>query len=78
MQIRYTRHAEERVNEREIPKSLIELALKKPDKTIEARFRRKIAQKAINNMLIRIVYEEKKGIYNIITVYYTKAERYGD
>ena len=78
MKIEYTDHAEENLEERKIPKSLVESALENPDKTLEARSRRKIAQKIINNKLIRVIYEEQQGIYRVITVYYTGAGRYSD
>ncbi|MBU1135297.1 MAG: DUF4258 domain-containing protein, partial [Nanoarchaeota archaeon] len=72
MKIEYTKHAKEKLDDRKIPKSIVESILKKPDKTIETKFGRKIAQKAIDDKLLRIVYEEQKGIYIIITVYYTR------
>jgi len=76
MEIIYTKHAEEKLKEREIDKGLVESTLEKPDRTLDSKFGRKIAQKLIGKKLLRIIYKEEDNIYVVITVYYTRPERY--
>ena len=76
MKFEYTSHAEENIKERRLDKKLIENVVRNPDKVIIGKFGRKIAQRIIDNKLLRVVYEEKDDIYIIITAYYTYPERY--
>ncbi|MBI2676238.1 MAG: DUF4258 domain-containing protein [Candidatus Aenigmarchaeota archaeon] len=76
MEISYTDHAERQIAERKIPKEIIEATLLEPDAVTEGRFGRKIAQKAIKDRLLRIVYSTENGAYIVITTYYTRQERY--
>ncbi len=76
MDVRYTRHAEEKAAERKIPKRLIENVLKNPEEVVAGAFGRKIAHKFISGKLLRIVYEEHSETLVIITVYYTEPNRY--
>ena len=75
MEISYTDHAERQIAERKIPKELIEATLLEAGTAIEGRFGRKIAQKAIKDKLLRIVYSTENGAYIVITAYYTRPER---
>jgi transcriptional regulator NrdR family protein len=77
MEFDYTDHAEENIKERKLSKKVIEDVVKNPEKVIDSRFRRKIAQKAIAGKLLRVIYEQKDNVYIIVTAYYTKPERYG-
>jgi hypothetical protein len=76
MKFEYTDHALEKLVERKLDKKLVEIAILKPDKITEARFSRKIAQKNIDNKLLRVVYELEYGTHIIITAYYAEKERY--
>ncbi len=76
MNIVYTNHAEEKIAERKISKTLIEKFLKNPDTILDSKFGRKIAHKFIRDKLLRIVYTKEDETYIVITVYYTQPERY--
>jgi len=77
MEIAYTNHAEEKIAERKIPKTIIEDALKNPNAVADGTLGRKIAHKLIRDKLLRIVYEQAGREYIIITAYYTEPGRYG-
>ena len=51
-------------------------ALENPDRTDKGQFGRKIAQKALNGYILRIIYDEKNNIKTVITVYRVKKGRY--
>ncbi|MBI2084643.1 MAG: DUF4258 domain-containing protein [Candidatus Aenigmarchaeota archaeon] len=76
MEFDYTDHAEENIKERKLSKKVIEDVIINPEKVIEGRFDRKIAQKIVGNKLLRVIYEQEDNIYEIVTAYYTKRERY--
>ncbi len=77
MKIIYTDHAEENIKERKLSKDVIESVIGKPEKTVEAKFGRKIAQRLVGRKLLRVIYEqEEDNIYIIVTAYYTKPDRY--
>lgn len=76
MKFDYTDHAEENIEERKLNKSIIEDVVKYPEKVLESKFGRKIAQKVVSNKLLRVIYEQKDNVYIIVTAYYTKPDRY--
>lgn len=76
MEIEYTEYAENTLLDRKISKELIEKSLKEPDEIIEGKNKRKIAQKIINNKLLRVIFEIKGKAYIIITAYYSDPKRY--
>jgi len=76
MEITYTSYAEDTINDRKISKEIIEDALKNPDEIIKGRKGRKIAHKIIGNKLLRVIYEENKKAYIVVTCYYTEPRRY--
>jgi len=76
MDVVYTRHAEEKIAERKLSKTIIENALKNPDTVLESISEKRIAHKLIRNKLLRIVYTRKSEKYVIITAYFTEPERY--
>ncbi|MBI2583949.1 MAG: DUF4258 domain-containing protein [Candidatus Aenigmarchaeota archaeon] len=76
MKFDYTEHVEEIITERKLSKQIVEDIIKNPDKVIDSRLGRKIAQKVIGNKLLRVIYEEQSNAYIIITAYSTKPERY--
>ena len=78
MRLIYTNHAEENVAERNINKKIIEETLASPERIIDGRFGRKIAQKVVGNKLLRVIYESKSNTYIIITAYYTEPDRYSE
>ena len=76
MKIVYTIYADMKIAKREIPKAQIEITLKNPDKLLDARDDRKIAQKTTEKHLLRVVFEKDGNAYKVITAYYSKPERY--
>lgn len=76
MKIIYSEHAKQNMLERRIPERVVLEALTFPDKLLDSRKSRKIAQKQIGNRLLRIIYKETEKVYIIITVYYTRSDRY--
>lgn len=61
----------------ELSKSQIEDVLKDPNKILDGKDGRKIAQKVIGKYLLRVIYEKEGNAYKVITAYYSKPERYG-
>ncbi len=76
MEFKYTAHAEENIEERKLNKKIIEDIIKNPEKVIDSKFGRKIAQRTVEDKMLRVIYEQKDNVYIIITAYYTKSERY--
>jgi hypothetical protein len=76
MRFFYSVHANDSLNERKIPKSLIEQTILSPDKVLSSTKGRKIAQKTFSHRLLRVVYKQTENTYIVITAYYTKAGRY--
>ena len=74
----YTEHAIHKLKERLIDKKLVEFVLQNPDITVDSKFDRKIAQKFIEDKLLRVVFQKENNVYKIITAYYTKSKRYGE
>ena len=70
-------HALERIKERGISKDLVIEALTNPDKVEEGYFGRKVAQKVVDEKLIRVIYEEHEDEIIVITAYITsKVDKY--
>ncbi len=70
-------HALERIKERGIPEGLVIEALTHPDEAVDGYFGRKVAQKAIDGKLIRVIYEEHGDKIIVITAYITsKVDKY--
>ncbi len=76
MDIIYSNHAREKIDERIISKTIIENALKHPDTIINSKAGTRIAHKLIRDRLLRIIYRVEKKRYVVITVYYAHPERY--
>ncbi|MBI4052917.1 MAG: DUF4258 domain-containing protein [Candidatus Diapherotrites archaeon] len=76
MEIRFVRHALERIRVYGISAGFAENCLKKPDRIFDGKNGRKIAQKRLNGYVMRIIYEEKEHSLTVITVYKARAERY--
>ena len=76
MNIIYSNHANEKIVERKISKSMIENSLKNPDAVMDSRGGTKVAHKLINDKLLRIVYKAENKTCVVISAYYTHPERY--
>jgi len=74
--IEYTKHAEEKIKERNIDKINIKKALANPDKSLGSINGTKIIHKINNKRLLRVIYRDEENRYLVITAYYTKMERY--
>ena len=78
MEIRFIPHALQRLEERGIPRELVEEAVKNPDEVRDGYCGRKVAQKRLNGKLIRVIFEEEGGDVVVITAYVTsKVRKYG-
>ena len=75
-EIYFHEHAEEKMIRRGISKQLALETLKNPEKVIEGKYGRKIAQKVFGGFLLRVIFEEHKNIMLVITLYLTKPRRY--
>jgi len=76
MKIIYSLHAQGNIRERKIREQDIVDTLLNPEKIIMSKKNRKIAQKIINNKLLRVIFKEYNNNYIVITAYFTKPERY--
>jgi hypothetical protein len=76
MEIEYTDHAEENLDDREIKKEEVESAINNPDEIIDGGKKRKIIHKAKNGKLLRVICEGDKKAYKVVTAFYSKKERY--
>ena len=62
--------------ERKISRADVEATVLNPERVMDSKKGRKIAQSAVNNMLLRVIYKETEKVYIIVTVYYTRIGRY--
>ena len=76
MKISFHAHAIEKLAKRNLDKSLIKEGINNPDRVVEGRSGRKIAQKVYGRYVLRIVYEEHKEQILVITAYLASPERY--
>ena len=76
MKIDFHSHAVEKLAKRNLDKSSIKEAIKSPDRVVEGRHGRKIAQKVYGRYVLRIVYEEHKEQILVITAYLASPKRY--
>lgn len=76
MDIVYSTHAKENMIERKISHGDVLQTLSNPEKLIESKKGRKIAQKTIGNRLLRVIYKSTPKVYIIVTLYYTRIGRY--
>jgi hypothetical protein len=76
MKILITGHARERMKKYEISELWIKRAIEEPTSVIESGSNRKIAQKRLNGLVLRVIYETRETIAVVITVYKAKRERY--
>ncbi len=76
MNVIFTKHAEEKLQERKISRDLVISCVNAPDYVVDSKFGRKIMHKLINNKLLRIVCSFHSDDCIVITQYYTKPQRY--
>ncbi len=76
MNLRITGHAKKRMKKYDLSRSLVVKTMKDPDSVVDGHSGRKIAQKKLNGYVLRVIYEQEKGINVIVTVYKAKSERY--
>ena len=70
MNITYTKHADEQIKERKIPKIWVEEAVKFPDE-LKREGHKYYATKKLNGNTLRVVYV-KESYIKIITTYFIK------
>ena len=75
MGIQYTKHAEAILTERKIAKETVEELLNNPQQVIKGKGNKEIVQGILKHadeeLLLRVVYVEAKGIEKVITAYWT-------
>ncbi|MBI2079520.1 DUF4258 domain-containing protein [Candidatus Micrarchaeota archaeon] len=76
MQIKFTDHANERMQRYELSQQVILSAIQTPDSIKESYGNRLVYQKRLNGYLLRVVVEEKEGIKTIVTLYKARSDRY--
>jgi len=76
MKIKILKHAKRRMNQYNIDFLTLEKTLKNPDDILKGHSNRNIAQKSLNKHLLRVIFEEEKDIYVVVTTYKARGERY--
>lgn len=81
IKIRYSKHALEQINERNISKKMIRKTLLNPEQIIIGKNKRKIAQSVYDikgkKFLLRVIFVEKEDCLEVITTYLTtKIDKY--
>ena len=57
---------------------LVKEAIKHPDFAKDARFNRFSAHKNLNDLTLRVIYEERDNIITVVTVMVVRRGRYGN
>ncbi|MEE8403608.1 MAG: DUF4258 domain-containing protein [Candidatus Hydrothermarchaeaceae archaeon] len=76
MKIIFHPHAIIKLAERNLDKSMVEEGINNPDRVLDGRHGRRIAQKVYGRYVLRIVYEEHKAHILVITAYLARPQRY--
>ena len=74
--VQFTTHAEEKSSERNIDKEIIAITIRNPDERLLGRGDTIIAQKEVNEKVLRVVFREEQNYYIVITAYFTEKKRY--
>ena len=74
--LKFTKHAEQKLSDRNINKTSIRIALEKPDELLIGENDMKIVHRAENNKILRVFFREDEYNYIIITAYLTSKEKY--
>lgn len=69
-------HAKRRIKKYGFEEIFIVETIKRPDEVVDGYGGKKIAQKNLNNYILRVVYEEHENELLVITVYPAEKERY--
>ncbi len=69
-------HAKERIKKYGFEEVFVVEIIEQPDEVVDGYGGRKIAQKKLNDYILRIVYEEYENELLVITVYPAEKERY--
>jgi hypothetical protein len=72
MTIKFTKHAEDMLRERNIDKTLVESAIQNPDWKENTENELWYALKKVGPKVLRIVVKGKEKPYTVITTYYNK------
>ena len=75
-EIQFTKHAEEKLSERDIDKEIVASAIQNPDERILGRDDTIIAHKGVGGKMLRAIFREEQHHYIVITAYFTTKERY--
>ncbi len=62
--------------QREISEEMIVNCLENPDNVKVGQNTRFIAQKRLNSKMLRVVFEQRSGVIEVVTVYKAVANRY--
>lgn len=74
--IKFTKHAEHKLLDRNINKTSVKIALEKPDELLIGKNNTKNIHRVVNNKILRVIYREDEYYYIIITAYLTSKEKY--
>lgn len=72
--VRFTKHAETRLEERDITKALVLSTLEKPDIVLPSKANRNIAIRKYNNRYLKVVYV-KEGDIIVLTTHWISPRR---
>lgn len=75
MTLKFTKHAEDMLEERQIDRDLVEAAIRRPDWTETAEHDVWYAFKRVGSKVLRIVVKGAREPFTIITLYYDKRLR---
>jgi hypothetical protein len=75
MTLKFTKHAENMLEERQIDRNLVEAAIRRPDWTENAENEIWYAFKRVGPKVLRIVVKGVKEPFTVITLYYDKRLR---
>ena len=72
MKVVYSKHAKERVDERQLSKSAIEKTISTPDFEVSSFRNRSVLRKKYKNKMLEVVIKKENGKIHVITAYYLK------
>ncbi len=75
-EVQFTKHAEEKLSERDIGKKVVATTIQNPDEKLLGRGNSIIAQKEVSGKMLRVIFREKQQHYIVITAYFTEKKRY--
>ena len=76
MEMKILDHAKERMRKYDVNEDIVKETVENPDNEVKGYGGKLIAQKKLNNYVLRVVYEKQKDIKVVITVYKARRERY--